>query len=83
MLGIIGGSGLYDIPELEVLERREIETPFGAPSDAVLFGRIGDTELAFLARVTGRSADLAGNPHEDSRAAFRGVAGPRIVGDAR
>lgn len=50
MLGIIGGSGLYDIPELEVLERREIETPFGAPSDAVLFGRIGDTELAFLAR---------------------------------
>ena len=50
MLGIIGGSGLYDLPGLTALNREEVETPFGAPSDAIVTGRLGDEEVAFLAR---------------------------------
>ena len=50
MLGIIGGSGLYDLPGLSALNREEVETPFGAPSDAIVTGRLGDEEVAFLAR---------------------------------
>lgn len=49
-IGIIGGSGLYDMAELK--ERREVavETPFGTPSDNLVIGRLGDKEVAFLAR---------------------------------
>lgn len=50
MLGIIGGSGLYDIPELDVIERREIATPYGAPSDTLILGRIGGNDVVFLPR---------------------------------
>ena len=50
VLGIIGGSGLYDLPGLSALNREEVETPFGAPSDAIVTGRLGDEEVAFLAR---------------------------------
>ena len=50
MLGIIGGSGLYDLPGLTALNREEVETPFGAPSDAIVTGRLGDEEVALLAR---------------------------------
>lgn len=50
MLGIFGGSGLYDIPELEVVERREMMTPYGAPSDALILGRIGGNDVMFLPR---------------------------------
>ena len=49
-IGIIGGSGLYDMAEL--VERREvrIETPFGSPSDSFILGSLGDKKVAFLAR---------------------------------
>lgn len=50
MLGIIGGSGIYDLPGLSGVRREEVSTPFGAPSDAPIFGRLGDEEVAFLAR---------------------------------
>lgn len=49
-LGIIGGSGLYDLPGLEDVEELVVETPFGAPSSPVVRGRLGDTTLLFLAR---------------------------------
>lgn len=49
-LGVIGGSGLYDIEGLE--ERREVavETPFGPPSDALILGRLCGRRVVFLAR---------------------------------
>jgi 5'-methylthioadenosine phosphorylase len=49
-IGIIGGSGLYNMAELT--ERREvsIDTPFGPPSDSFILGRLGGKEVAFLAR---------------------------------
>jgi 5'-methylthioadenosine phosphorylase len=49
-LGIIGGSGLYAIDALEDAEWRTIDTPWGTPSDAILFGRIGDVGVRFLPR---------------------------------
>ena len=49
-LGIIGGSGLYAIDALQNPEWRRVDTPWGAPSDELLFGSIGDVELVFLPR---------------------------------
>ena len=49
-IGIIGGSGLYSMPGFEGREERTIETPWGAPSDAYVAGRLAGKEVAFLAR---------------------------------
>ena len=50
VLGIIGGSGVYDIDGLAGREWRKIDTPFGAPSDDLLFGELDGQKLAFLPR---------------------------------
>lgn len=50
VLGIIGGSGLYDLPGLEGAVWRTVESPWGTPSDQLRFGRIGATEIVFLPR---------------------------------
>ncbi len=50
MLGIIGGSGLTKLSSLEVVRRQVIRTPFGEPSGALIFGRLCDREVVFLAR---------------------------------
>lgn len=49
-IGIIGGSGLYELDGLEDTETLSIDTPWGAPSDALVKGRIGDVTLVFLPR---------------------------------
>ncbi|CAM4344598.1 S-methyl-5'-thioadenosine phosphorylase [Palleronia rufa] len=49
-LAIIGGSGIYDIDGLEGARWQTIETPWGDPSDKILTGRLGDTDMAFLPR---------------------------------
>ncbi|HEV2364861.1 MAG TPA: S-methyl-5'-thioadenosine phosphorylase [Caulobacteraceae bacterium] len=49
-LGVIGGSGLYDIEGLEDPGWTKVESPFGAPSDDILTGRLGHAKLAFLPR---------------------------------
>ncbi len=49
-LGILGGSGLYDIDGLEAARDEVIETPWGTPSAPLKRGRIGDVELVFLPR---------------------------------
>ena len=49
-IGIIGGSGLYAIDALENPEWGNVSTPWGTPSDDLLFGSIGDVELVFLPR---------------------------------
>ena len=49
-LGIIGGSGLYDLPGLTGTRWVTVDTPWGAPSDQIFLGRLGDAELAFLPR---------------------------------
>lgn len=50
VLGVLGGSGLYEIDGLEDRRWVEIASPWGRPSDAVLHGRIGGLELRFLPR---------------------------------
>ena len=50
LIGIIGGSGLYEMEGLESVEERRIETPFGQPSDAYIMGSLAGRRLAFLPR---------------------------------
>jgi 5'-methylthioadenosine phosphorylase len=50
VLGIIGGSGLYEMPELSDVERVELDTPFGQPSGPITLGTLDGTRLAFIAR---------------------------------
>ena len=50
VIGIIGGSGIYDIDGLEDKAWRQVETPWGTPSDALLFGRLGGVRCVFLPR---------------------------------
>ena len=50
IIGVIGGSGVYDIEGLEGAEWREVETPWGRPSDQLLFGRLDGVSMVFLPR---------------------------------
>jgi 5'-methylthioadenosine phosphorylase len=50
VIGIIGGSGLYDIEGLEEKAWQQVTTPWGAPSDALLFGRLEGVRCVFLPR---------------------------------
>ncbi len=50
VLGIVGGSGIYDLPGLEGVTERRVSTPWGEPSDTLRFGRVGSTEVVFLPR---------------------------------
>src|SRR6266513_1952176 len=49
-IGIIGGSGLYQMPELTEVDEIEIETPFGRPSDKFILGTLEGERVAFLPR---------------------------------
>ncbi len=49
-IGVIGGSGLYEIEGLKVLEEKSVDTPFGKPSDAILIGELDGQNIAFLPR---------------------------------
>jgi 5'-methylthioadenosine phosphorylase len=49
-IGIIGGSGLYQMPELTAVEEIKLETPFGDPSDAFIVGTLEGERVAFLPR---------------------------------
>ena len=50
VIGVIGGSGVYDIEGLEGAEWKSIEGPFGAPSDALLHGTLNGVRMVFLPR---------------------------------
>lgn len=50
VLGVIGGSGVYDLPGLADLREQRVNSPWGEPSDTLRIGRIGVTEVVFLAR---------------------------------
>jgi 5'-methylthioadenosine phosphorylase len=50
VLGIIGGSGVYDIDGLENAGWQRVESPWGAPSDELLFGRLAGVDMVFLPR---------------------------------
>jgi 5'-methylthioadenosine phosphorylase len=50
VLGIIGGSGVYDIAGLENARWQRVESPWGEPSDELLFGKLAGVEMVFLPR---------------------------------
>ena len=56
-IGITGGTGVYEIVDLEVLDQVELDTPFGQPSDHYIIGRLQGIDVVFLARH-GRSHKL-------------------------
>lgn len=60
-LGVIGGSGIYDLPGLQDRKEVVVDTPFGSPSDALITGTLSGVRMAFLPRH-GRGHRLA--PHE-------------------
>ncbi len=60
-IGVIGGSGLYEIEGLTDIERVKLATPFGEPSDEYVVGRLGDARMVFLPRH-GRGHRIL--PHE-------------------
>ena len=49
-IGVIGGSGLYEIEGLENIEEVSLDTPFGKPSDNYIVGDFGDVKMVFLSR---------------------------------
>ncbi len=49
-IGVIGGSGLYEMEGLRAKEEVEVDTPYGAPSDSYLTGELGDVSMVFLPR---------------------------------
>jgi len=64
-IAVIGGSGLYEMEGLQILDERNISTPFGEPSAPVTIGVLGDRKVAFLARH-GR-----GHQYSPSRVPYR------------
>ena len=50
VIGVIGGSGVYDIEGLTDTQWRAVETPFGRPSDELLFGKLAGQPVVFLPR---------------------------------
>ncbi len=50
VLGVIGGSGVYDLPGLEDVREKRVATPWGEPADVLRIGRIGETPVVFLPR---------------------------------
>ncbi len=50
VLGVLGGSGLYELEGLLEIERLDVSTPYGPPSDSLIRGRLGETHLLFLPR---------------------------------
>ncbi|NDJ33491.1 MAG: S-methyl-5'-thioadenosine phosphorylase [Chloroflexi bacterium] len=65
MIGVIGGSGLYNMPDLTDIEEKHIETPFGDPSDAIITGKLKGVPVAFVPRH-GR-----GHVHSPSEVPYR------------
>jgi len=52
-IGIIGGSGLYQIDGIKNIKKVHVETPFGDPSDAFILGEFAGREVVFLPRHAG------------------------------
>ena len=59
-IGIIGGSGLYQVDALDAVQAHDIDKPFGQPSDQVMTGTVHGVPVAFLARTRWRMSRWPG-----------------------
>jgi len=88
-IGIIGGSGLYDMTALTDRQEITLDTPFGAPSDALLVGSLGGKRVAFLPRhgrghrLTPSEVPYRANIHALKQLGVRFVVGVTAVGSLR
>ena len=68
ILGIIGGSGVYDIPGLENARWERVKSPWGEPSDELLCGTFNNVDLVFLLtpqRPVSHRIDVEGRLHSE------------------
>lgn len=73
-LGIIGGSGLYDVPGIEHIQERTVATPWGNPSSPIVEGTLSGTPVAFLARHgRGHALNPSEVPYRANIAALRSI----------
>ncbi len=81
MLGIIGGSGLYDLPGLTGVRSQTVRTPFGDPSDPILLGRLGEQEIAFVSRHgAGHRFSPSEVPYRANLHALKQLGATRVIG---
>jgi len=88
-LAVIGGTGLYRFPGLEDIERHQIDTPYGKPSDDTVVGTLGGKRVAFLARhgeghsVAPHRVNYRANVWALHRLGARRIVGVNAVGGIR
>lgn len=88
-LGVIGGSGLYDLDVLENVETVRLETPFGDPSDEFLLGTLSGVRVAFLPRhgkghrISPTELNFRGNIHAMKQLGVRRLLSVGAVGSLR
>ena len=80
-LGIIGGSGLYEMSGLKNMKPLQVSTPFGPPSDAYVRGELGETEVFFLPRH-GRGHHIMPSElnHKANIYGFKSLGVERVIG---
>jgi 5'-methylthioadenosine phosphorylase len=80
MIGIIGGSGVYDLEGLQRVTRRRVETPFGEPSDEYICGSLGGRDVCFLPRH-GRGHRLLPSEinHKANVYGFKALGAERVI----
>jgi 5'-methylthioadenosine phosphorylase len=80
VLGIIGGSGLYDLPGLSGARAEAVRTPFGDPSDPIVVGRLGEEEVAFVSRHgAGHRLSPSDVPYRANLHALKQLGATRVI----
>ena len=80
-LAVLGGSGFYEMPGLTSVEEVAVETPFGAPSDAIRIGMLDGMRVAFLARHGRHHSILPGElPQRANFWALKSLGVKRVLG---
>ena len=89
VIGIIGGTGLYDLDGLTEIAWRRVDSPFGTPSDELLFGRLDGVQVVFLPRhgrghrIPPHEIDFRANVDALKRAGVTTVVSVSAVGSLR
>ena len=84
VLGVIGGSGIYQLEGLTSIEQRTIDTPFGAPSSPIVLGDLAGRTVAFLARHgIGHTIPPAEVNYRANIYAFKSLGVPRLLSHQR